>query len=624
VSLVVVFWGGAIDEKGTLNLKPIFGSEKLKMGFFLRRESIIGCFCGKKEITLLGIFIILFLIISSAHALILPPDPFESTDRYALLISAPVGTINQVKAKVSAPGPESLGAGELRAVFQYKLQLPQENSSAVSRAVIIQGLSSSIPSLMEFDFSEEPLPAGSYHRTLTIYYQETPDSVPLLVAEYRPEQLLSDLPGSSVQTPPPPPGSSLVLGPISILREREIPITEQIPFNLTDSSGPFILRLTNGSLEGTHRASSAVVKLNGSEVFRPSELNQQVGGLSRQVTLLPGDNLLEVRLRSAPGSFLTLELLRLGGNACAVYDLHTFIRSNGQPVLETETFELPPQFSSPFVLNLSNGNPDGSDRADSASVTLNGSLAFDPNDFNEQIEGLSQSVPLLPTNTLAVELRGSPGDRISLWITGHDNIPPHVTVTSPSNGATFTASPISVSGTVDDFSANITVNGTTVPVGPDGSFHLDGIVLQEGENIIKVIGTDSCGNQGEDQIVVYLRTVPAGPLLILCAEPFREQVPEPPGEGEDCSPQAFGRYYGLVTGLTDETAVSVTLNGTLMPDGVEINGQGDIYWGMREGNFFWAFIIIPQVDGIHPFSSVATNSEGGQSEAGVTFLLNLA
>jgi len=64
-----------------------------------------------------------------------------------------------------------------------------------------------------------------------------------------------------------------ILGPITLTRERGMPETEQIFFTVSDANGPFFLRLTNGTPEGSHRASSAVVKLNGKEVFRPFEIN---------------------------------------------------------------------------------------------------------------------------------------------------------------------------------------------------------------------------------------------------------------------------------------------------------------------------------------------------------------
>lgn len=576
-------------------------------------------FQHRKELISFGTFLILLLFfITPAHSLIIPPGPFESTDRFALLMPASDGTITQAQAKVKAPGPDPLGPGELWAILQYKLPGNNKFLSSASNAISIQGLSTATSTLIELDFSNEPIPANAYHRRLHIYYQVSPETLPLPVAEYRPEQLLLSPLENAYQTPPPPPGGTLIFGPMTFFREREKPKTEQVSFTISDTTGPFLLRLTNGTSDGGQRVSSALVKLNGSEVFRPSQFKQNVSTLSRQVTLFSGENSLEVRLRSAPGSFVTIELFRLDQHACPVLGLHTFIRSTGKPVEETVTFEPNPQFVGPFVLNVTSGNPDGSDRVDSATITLNGILIFDPNDFNEQTGFLSQVVSLLPTNTLNVQISGAPGDLLTVEIIGYDNTPPSVTITSPPNGATFNTSPITVSGAVDDPFASVTVNGITASVGPNGSFTVDGITLVEGENAIRVVATDSCGNQGEDQLLVYLKTGPQGPPLILCAEPFWEQRPMPPIE--DCSPQAFGTYYGLVIGLTDETAASVTLNGILMPDGVEIYEQGDIFWGMREGTYFWAYVNIPRVDGTHPFTAVVTNAEGGQTEVTVYFI----
>ena len=419
---------------------------------------------------------------------------------------------------------------------------------------------------------------------------------------------------------PPPSGASLLFGPVTFLREREAPKTEEVSFVISDTTGPFLLRLTNGDSDGGQRVSSALVKLNGSEVFRPSQFNQNVATLSRQVVLLSGENSLEVRLRSVPGSFVTIEIFRLDQHACPVLGLHTFIRSTGKPVEETVAFELGPQFTEPFVMSVNSGNPDGSNTVDSATITLNGMLIFDPNDFNEQTSFLSEVVSLIPANTLNVQISGAPGDLLTVEIIGYDNTPPSVTIANPSNGATFTESPITVTGTVDDPSSSVTVNGIAVPVGSDGSFIVEEISLLEGENPIRVVATDSCGNQGEDQISVYLRTVPQGPYLLFCAEPFYERRPDPPEPG--CGQQIYQKDVGAVTGLTDETAVSVTVDRILFPDGVLISDQGRIYEGMREGTFFWAFVSIPQVDGRHPFTAVVTDAEGRRSEATVYFLVD--
>jgi hypothetical protein len=148
----------------------------------------------------------LFLAIVPAYGLIIPPDPFESTDRFALLSQAPDGSITSVQAKVKAPGPDPLGAGEIWALLQYKLP-PSSGAgkfyTAASKPVSVLGLSNTASALIEFDFSNEPMPAQAYHRTLFIHFQETPENLPMLLAEYRPEQLLLS-PALDAYEPPPP------------------------------------------------------------------------------------------------------------------------------------------------------------------------------------------------------------------------------------------------------------------------------------------------------------------------------------------------------------------------------------------------------------------------------------
>lgn len=412
----------------------------------------------------------------------------------------------------------------------------------------------------------------------------------------------------------------LIFGPITVQREKGKPETKIYSFTVSDTIGPFLLHVANGTPEGTHRVSSGVVRLNGKEIFRPSEFSQKMADLYRQVTLISGENLLEVRLRSAPGAFISIELYRLDKRSCPIFGPKTFIRKKGKPFEETLVFKLEPQLIGLFTMNLMNGDAHGSHRVDSAVIALNGALIFGPSSFNEQVKFLSQAVSLQSVNTLSVELRGAPGDLLTIEITGDDSIPPSVTITNPPNGATFNTSPISVTGTVDDPSVSVTVNGISAAVAPDGSFSVEGIVLQEGENTVKVIAVDACGNQGEDQILVYLRTVPQGPQLVLCAVMIMPTVASM--ENEECKQQAFARDFGSINGYTDETAVSVTLNGILLPDGIEIIDQGMILWGLREGTYFYADVKIPEMDGIHPFTAVATDVNGRWTETTVTFIRN--
>jgi len=344
-----------------------------------------------------------------------------------------------------------------------------------------------------------------------------------------------------------------------------------------------------------------------------------VAGLSRQVTLLSGKNLLEVRLRSAPDAFITLELYRLDNQVCPIFGPKTFVRKKGTPVEEKQVFESKRQFLGPFTLNLINGDPAGSHRVDSAIIKLNGELVFGPNSFNEQVQFLSQFVSLQSTNTLSVELRGKPGDLLTIEITGYDSTPPHITITSPSNGAIFNTSPIAVNGTVDDPSSIVAVNGVITPVSSDGSFTLEGVTLQEGENTIKVIATDACGNQGEDKILVYLRTVPEGPLLTLCITPPIVPTFAMTSEDDCLQETLIWGNYGVLRGDTDETAVSITLNGIGLPDHKDVI-EGDILFGRRDGTSLSATVNVPEADGIYRFTAVATDDNGGKTEVTVTFL----
>jgi hypothetical protein len=67
--------------------------------------------------------------------------------------------------------------------------------------------------------------------------------------------------------------------------------------------------------------------------------------------------------------------------------------------------------------------------------------------------------------------------------------PAVITITSPTDGAVVTASPLSVSGRVSNSTATVNVNGRSAQVSADGTFTATGIVLQGGPNTITVTAT---------------------------------------------------------------------------------------------------------------------------------------
>ena len=89
-----------------------------------------------------------------------------------------------------------------------------------------------------------------------------------------------------------------------------------------DANAPFNILVENGAPEGSNRVSSATIKLNGANLYTPSDFNQNVSSLTKAVTLT-ATNTLEVKLTSATGSYLTITV--------------TATRNANQPVLTSVT-----------------------------------------------------------------------------------------------------------------------------------------------------------------------------------------------------------------------------------------------------------------------------------------------
>lgn len=570
-----------------------------------------------------GLFFFLTLFVVPVQARVVPPEPFAASDDYALLVAQDDGYSRLVRVRLKRAEGQC-DRGELRSVVSYRYADAdgrQRYGTSVS-APLPAGILTGHPAETHFDFSAEPIPPSAHHRVLRVLHQEVSGVAPGVLREYRAEQIRLDSSADSSFLANPSRVGTVVAGPFTFLRERGSPVEESVTFPVVDPNAFYELRLSNGSADGTRRVASAVVTLNGEEVYSPSVFNQHMAGLTRQVTLQAGDNQLKVRLRSAPGTSITLEVVRLDGQPCRIFGPRQYVRTSGKPKVETVVFPLNVESKGPFLLVIGSGDGSGAHRVDSAALTLNGRKILGSGTFNEQVRQIEVPVILQPENILTIELRGKPGDFIDLEITGSDNRPPQISVNQPGDGAVVAGTPIAVSGMIDNSLATVSVNGVQAVVAADGAFVAEGIALREGDNLLSVHAIDPCGNQGEALLHVALRTIPSGPTLTLCAEPFREQTPKPPAE--QCGASALENYYGLMVGLVDDTAMSVDIDGVVLPDGVMVSGQGPVGEGMREGNFFWAFVHIPEVDGWHPFTATVTDSAGTTGAASVAFLRDTA
>lgn len=123
-------------------------------------------------------------------------------------------------------------------------------------------------------------------------------------------------------------------------------------------------------------------------------------------------------------------------------------------------------------------------------------------------------------NTIVARIVGSDGTQLTDSVTvSLDLTPPYLTIDSHADQQTVTASPITVTGlindivrgTVEEESANVTVNGIAATIS-NRSYSAANVALQSGANLITVRGTDPVGNTSEKAITV-IYTPPVGKRL---------------------------------------------------------------------------------------------------------------
>ncbi len=97
--------------------------------------------------------------------------------------------------------------------------------------------------------------------------------------------------------------------PENFVRSSGQPVTVTRTFSVLDPTTTFTLVIHNGGLNNEFgRVSSAVVTVNGTDVARPNDFNQQVALIQKPVTL-QAINTFTVELRSEPGSGFALEFI---------------------------------------------------------------------------------------------------------------------------------------------------------------------------------------------------------------------------------------------------------------------------------------------------------------------------
>ncbi|MCA8838325.1 MAG: thrombospondin type 3 repeat-containing protein, partial [Proteobacteria bacterium] len=128
---------------------------------------------------------------------------------------------------------------------------------------------------------------------------------------------------------------------------------------------------------------------------------------------------------------------------------------------------------------------------------------------------------------------------------------PTVTITAPQNLTTVGTSPVTISGTVNDTNATLTINGA--PINANGQTFTATVSLEEGTNTIIARAVNARGHQGTASVIVALDTTPPTVMTDM------------PAQGQTVTKEtidAAGRINDLTRGTLSQEDVTVTIKST--------------------------------------------------------------
>jgi len=285
------------------------------------------------------------------------------------------------------------------------------------------------------------------------------------------------------------------------------------------------------------------------------------------------------------GAVLVLSCLAANAGTFAVFGPRDFKRVSGEPDVVRETFPVR-NTSLAYKLRLDNGGSAGTfGKVSSAIVKINGVEIFGTNDFNSKTPPvLEKAVTVAATNELSVELRGAPGDGVTLAILGEDSEAPVIDATlSPSPNLDFwNNGPVTVTFTCSDAISNI--SSCTAPV----------TVTAEGRHLITGTATDAAGNTKSKVVAVNIDKT-AGTFTITSPSPQPAIV--------------AGRELEIVGTLTD------SLSGA---GSVQCNGIS----GFAEESTLRCRLAVEA--GSHTIAIRAFDKAGNETNAGITVFTDVA
>jgi flagellar hook assembly protein FlgD len=162
--------------------------------------------------------------------------------------------------------------------------------------------------------------------------------------------------------------------------------------------------------------------------------------------------------------------------------------------------------------------------------------------------------------------------------------PPEVTITSPANGDWTNESLIQVAGTIPP-GTSLRINGQEAVVDAGGTFNRE-VILQEGENLLRIEATDDVGNITSQEILVRRKTsAPQLTVNIEEGEVFQQSEIQVIGKTDAGAKLTVGGQVVPVSSLGEFQTTVNLLNGENLLDVVAQDQAGNTSRLQRRVNF---------------------------------------
>jgi len=399
-------------------------------------------------------------------------------------------------------------------------------------------------------------------------------------------------------------GEFTVFGPEQFVRATAAPQIEHRAFDVLNPNATYFIRVANGGPghQDLKLISGAVITLNGIQVVRPRDFNQTVRFIEKPVAPQQHNDF-SIELRSAPGAAITVEIIGIDNdNPSIVTSLSPPANSDGwnnTPVLVTfACSDATSRVTCPDPVLV---GVEGRDQVvtgtviDEAGNTASASVSLDI-DMTPPIVAIAAPPNGITLHTSQITATGTVTDALSgvASVTCPGDVPsvslatflcpvslqegenavaveavdladntmtsdlmitflrlPKVTITAPANLSYLNITPTTVTGTVDDPTATVAVNGIPAAV-VNGGFSA-AIPLAEGPNVVTASATAPSGVAGVASIQVTLDTTP--PHVTITSPPDQFVT-------TDTTIGVAGIVNDIVVGTVNEHQAQVTVNGS--------------------------------------------------------------